>query len=71
MLNSGLERRIEEVVYLAMRVFYVDVGDVLVVGANGMLVAVQSQYGLFGRKNAHKKQQQKIRYVLAKGAHRN
>ena len=49
MLKNRLERRIEEVIYLAMRVFYVDVGYVFVVGANGVFVAVQGQYGLFGR----------------------
>lgn len=49
MQRGGLKRRIEEVIYLAMGVLYVDVGYVLVVGANGVFVAVQGQYGLFGR----------------------
>ena len=49
MLKSVLERGIEKVIDVAVRVLYIDVGYVFVVFANGMLVAVQSQDCLFRR----------------------
>jgi hypothetical protein len=60
MLCSRLKRRVEKIIYLTVRVLYIDVRYVFVVGAGSVFVAVQSQHGLFRRQNAAEKQEQEI-----------
>ena len=70
MLRGGLKRRVKKIIDMAVRVLYIDVGNVFVVLMLRVFVAVQGQNCLFRRQNADKKQQQKIRYVITKCAHK-